>query len=126
MEQKFFICKHCGNMIGIIRESGVNIICCGQKMSELTANTSDGAAEKHVPVIKAAGDMVKVSIGSAKHPMLEEHHIEWVYLKTTHGGQRRVFEIEDKPEADFALAAGEKAEIAYGYCNLHGLWKAEI
>ena len=34
-EKKFYICKHCGNMIGMIKSSGVNVVCCGDPMTEL-------------------------------------------------------------------------------------------
>ena len=38
-EKKFYICKHCGNMIGMIKSSGVNVVCCGDPMTELKPNT---------------------------------------------------------------------------------------
>ncbi|NCU32922.1 MAG: TetR family transcriptional regulator, partial [Candidatus Moranbacteria bacterium] len=34
-EQKFFICRHCGNLIGMIFNQGVPTVCCGEKMEEL-------------------------------------------------------------------------------------------
>ena len=63
-------------------------------------------------------------VGSVDHPMLEEHHIAWIYLQTTDGGQRKCLEVDGKPEATFALG-GAKVVAAYEYCNLHGLWKAD-
>ena len=32
----------------------------------------------------------------------------------------------DKPEAEFIVADGDEAIAAYEFCNLHGLWKADI
>ena len=29
MEQKFYICKHCGNIITKVKDTGVPVICCG-------------------------------------------------------------------------------------------------
>ncbi len=125
-EQKFYICKHCGNLIGMIEPSGVPIVCCGEKMSELVANTTDAAVEKHVPVVTVNGNLVTVTIGSVAHPMTPEHHISWVYLGTDKGGQRKCLEVDSEPTVTFALTEDETALEAYEYCNLHGLWKKEI
>lgn len=124
--QKFFICKHCGNLVGMIHSSGAPLTCCGDEMTELKANTSDGAKEKHVPVVEVNGNIVTVSVGSVPHPMIEEHHIEWVYLETSEGGQRKSLEVGAEPKVTFALTDGEKPLAAFEYCNLHGLWRADI
>ncbi len=123
-QTRFFVCKICGNLVGMIHSSGVKMICCGQEMTELIPGSVDASHEKHVPVIKKNGDTVTVRVGSADHPMLEEHHIAWIYLQTEHGGQRKCLQIGGAPEATFALG-GEKPVAAYAYCNLHGLWKAD-
>src|SRR5574344_1338500 len=74
---KFYICKHCGNIVGMINDSGVVHVCCGEKMSELVPNTTDAAKEKHVPVITVKGNEVHVAVGSVAHPMEAEHYIQW-------------------------------------------------
>lgn len=123
---KFYICKHCGNIVEMVDDSGVVPVCCGESMHELVANTTDGAHEKHVPVVTVNGNEVKVAVGSAAHPMENAHFIEFIQLKTSKGIQRHVLNPSEKPEAVFALSAGEKAIAAYEYCNLHGLWKADV
>lgn len=123
---KFYICNHCKNIIGKIHDSGVPVVCCGEKMAELVPNTTDAATEKHVPVIKVEGTSVTVTIGSTLHPMTEEHLIQWVYLETEEGGQRKNLKAGDKPELTFAITPGDRVKAAYAYCNLHGLWKAEV
>ena len=35
MEQKFYICKHCGNIIAKVKDAGVPVVCCGEPMSEI-------------------------------------------------------------------------------------------
>ena len=120
---KFYICEHCGNIIEYVKESGVPVMCCGQKMTELVPGTSDGAHEKHVPVVSIDGDRVIVEVGSVEHPMVEAHYIQWIAIETTRGSQRVKLEYTDKPRAEFRLAEGEKFVAAYEYCNLHGLWK---
>ncbi len=125
-EPRFFICKHCGNIITLLEDSKVPVVCCGENMTELVANTSDGATEKHVPVADQAFGTVSVMVGSVAHPMLPEHHISWIYLQTNLGGQIKYLEVGAEPSASFALSKDEVAVTVYEYCNLHGLWKAAL
>ena len=90
---------------------------------ELTPNTTDGAYEKHVPVIEQQGDHVTVTVGSVPHPMLDVHYIEWILLETATGYQKHDLKPGQEPKAEFAVT--EPVLAAYEYCNLHGLWKAE-
>ena len=89
----------------------------------VTPNTTDGAYEKHVPVIEQNGDFVTVKVGSVEHPMLEVHYIEWIILETATGYQKHDLKPGEKPEAHFAVT--EPVVAAYEYCNLHGLWIAK-
>lgn len=125
MKAKFYICRHCGNLIGMIHDSGVPVVCCGEKMEALVPNTVDASGEKHLPVVTVADGVVTVRVGSVAHPMVEEHFIEWVYLKTETGGMRKALQPGQAPEVTFALG-GEKAVAVYAYCNLHGLWMTEV
>ena len=122
---RFFVCEHCGNQIEMIKDNGVPVMCCGQKMTELIPGTSDGAAEKHVPVFTVDGNKVLVSIGSVEHPMVEAHFIEWIAVETVKGTQRKYLKPEERPVAEFELTADDSVVAVYAYCNLHGLWKAE-
>ena len=85
---KFYVCEHCGNIITFVKSSGVPVMCCGQKMTEIVPGTTDAAVEKHVPVVKAEGSQVTVTVGAVEHPMLPEHFIEWIVLETQQGSQR--------------------------------------
>lgn len=122
---KFVICRTCGNLVEMIEDSGVNMVCCGEEMEELTANTVDAAQEKHVPVVEKEGNKVTVKVGSVTHPMAEEHYIQWIYLVTKQGVQRKCLNPGEEPAATFALVEGDEVVAAYEYCNLHGLWKKE-
>ena len=122
---KFYICEKCGNLVEKIEDSGVPMVCCGQKMTKIEAGTVEASREKHIPVATVDGDKVTVNIGSVAHPMVPEHSIEWVYLQTDRGGQRKCLNAGEAPEVTFALA-DEKPVAVYAYCNLHGLWKADI
>ena len=121
---KFYKCPHCGNVIGKVVDSGVAVVCCGQKMEELVANTVDASQEKHVPVVTKVDDCtIKVQVGSVEHPMLPEHHISFIYVETENGGMK--INLKDKPEATFCTCS-DKPVAVYEYCNLHGLWKTEL
>lgn len=109
----------------MIKDTGVPVVCCGEKMEVLTANTQEASQEKHLPAVTIVGKEVKVKVGSAPHPMLEEHSILWVYLETEHGCQRKVLVPGEEPEATFTL--NEDIPVAvYAYCNIHGLWKTQL
>ena len=123
---KFYICEHCGNIITKLSSSGVPIKCCGQNMVELEAGVKEAAVEKHVPAVTVEGNLVKVVVGSVVHPMTEEHFIPWVALETEKGASIQWLNPNEAPEVVFALAEGQTAKAVYAYCNLHGLWKAEL
>lgn len=123
---KLFKCAHCGNIIEMVEDKGVKVVCCGEPMQLLDPNTTDAATEKHVPVVESDGNKVVVKVGSVEHPMLEEHHISFIILETDKGVQKKYLDPAGKPEAEFVLADGEKAVAAYEYCNLHGFWKAAL
>ena len=91
--------------------------------TEFTANTSDGAHEKHVPAITVDAETVTVKVGSVEHPSLETHYIEFIVLQTESGIQTKWLKPGMKPEAVFRTT--NKPLAAYEYCNLHGLWMAE-
>ena len=124
-EHRFFLCRRCGNLVGLIHDGGAPLLCCGREMEPLVPNTAEAGGEKPLPVVSVENDRVHVSVGSTAHPMTEEHSIQWVYLQTTRGGQRKCLHPGDAPEAVFALC-GDAPVAAYAYCGLHGLWRTDI
>ena len=123
---KVFKCVKCDNMISYLNKAACDVKCCGETMVELVPNTSDGAGEKHVPVVTVEGNIVTVTVGEVEHPMLENHYIQWIAIETEQGRQRKTLNPGDKPVAQFALVDGDKVKEVYEYCNLHGLWKTEV
>lgn len=121
---KFYICEHCGNLVTMVKSSGVPLVCCGERMKELIPGTVDASKEKHVPVYSVDGTAVAVNVGSAAHPMQDVHYIEWIAVETERGIQLKRLKPNEAPAAVFALADGEEVQAVYAYCNLHGLWKA--
>ncbi|MFV0400063.1 MAG: desulfoferrodoxin [Oscillospiraceae bacterium] len=124
-ELKFYRCALCGNLFVVLNDSGQNPICCGQEMNLLAPNTSDGAGEKHVPVLVRNGKNLTVKVGEVPHPMLEEHYIQWVIVLQGDKFQTAALKPGEAPEATFTLDSDSEPVTAYEYCNLHGLWSAK-
>lgn len=121
----FYVCKVCGNLVEVVNEGGGHLVCCNQPMVELKANTVEASFEKHIPVVELKDGILNVKVGSVEHPMTEEHHISWIYVKYDGTTQKTKLNAGMKPEASFFVGEAKNIEI-YAYCNLHGLWKAEI
>jgi len=122
---KFYICRHCGNIVAYLHESGVKVVCCGEAMQELIPNSTEASNEKHIPVIEVKGNQVVVKVGEVLHPMLDVHYIEWIALETKHGNQRVTLKPGDAPIATFSLVDNDEVVRAYAFCNIHGLWVKE-
>ncbi|HHW21928.1 MAG TPA: desulfoferrodoxin [Clostridiaceae bacterium] len=121
----FYKCSVCGNLIGKIEDSGVEIVCCDKPMEKLVANTVDASKEKHVPVAEVDGDKITVKVGSVAHPMVEEHYIQWICVICSDRVQKVRLSPGQEPTATFIVPESGEVEI-YEYCNLHGLWKTTI
>lgn len=120
-KKEVYRCTTCGNIVEVLNP-GAAMSCCGNPMTLLKENTTDGALEKHVPVIEPIEGGYRVKVGSVEHPMLPEHYIQWIELLTETDVLRHELKPGDKPEATFMTTA--KEVTAREYCNLHGLWKA--
>ena len=124
MEMVFLRCKHCGQIVAVVKKTGVPMMCCGEKMEVIQPGTGDASLEKHVPVVTTEKGKVTVTVGSVEHPMIPEHYIEWISLQTKAGNQRKILNPGDRPVAEFAIFEGDEVIAAYAYCNLHSLWKS--
>lgn len=121
MSITFYRCSTCGNIVGMIKSGGGQLVCCGKPMEELKPNTTDAAVEKHVPVVERKDGKLVVKVGSVAHPMTDAHYIEWILVTDGVNTQRIALTPADQPEAVFCDR--EHGDV-YAYCNLHGLWKA--
>ncbi len=122
---EIYKCEVCGNIVEVLHAGAGELVCCGQPMKNMVAGTTDGAAEKHVPVIEKVEGGYKVKVGSVAHPMTEAHYIEWIELICNKCGkvQRKYLKPGEAPEAVFA--SDSDSVTAREYCNLHGLWEAK-
>ena len=122
LKNKILISDDNQDIVEVIATNGCEISCDNKPMKELVANSTDAAQEKHVPQFQINGNIVKVDVGSVKHPMEEAHMIGWVYIVTNQGAQRKFLKANTDPVIEFALCPDEQLEEVYAYCNLHGLW----
>lgn len=116
-----FKCALCGNIVEVMHAGGGTLKCCGQPMDLLTENTTDAATEKHVPVVEKTAEGFLVKVGSAAHPMAEEHFIQWIEIIAGDKIYRQFLSPGDAPEAAFKVEA--ESVKARAYCNLHGNWE---
>jgi superoxide reductase len=114
-------CEHCGNIIEVLSAGAGEPVCCGKPMTLLVENTSEGAQEKHLPVVEKIPGGYRVSVGSVAHPMEEKHYIQWIELLADGASFLKFLKPGDRPEAVFTVEAAQVS--AREYCNLHGLWK---
>lgn len=125
-KREIYRCPICGNIVEVLHEGAV-LSCCGKPMQLLRENQTDGAYEKHVPVVERVEGGFRVSVGSTAHPMADDHYIQWIELLTPTCLMRRELHPRDKPEALFLIGDGSacaKGDVeAREYCNLHGLWR---
>lgn len=118
---QIYKCAICGNIVEVVHSGAGQLVCCGQEMDLLTENSTDASQEKHVPVIEMSAEGIKVSIGSAAHPMEEAHYIEWIEIIADDKSYKQFLKPGNAPEAEFKISA--ESITARAYCNIHGLWK---
>lgn len=120
-KNEIYKCEKSGLMVEVLQDAEGTPMCCGEPMKLLRENTTDGAKEKHVPVVEKIEGGYRVTVGSMEHPMTDAHYIQWIELVTSTGVLRHNLTPQDKPVAEFKTDATEVE--AREYCNLHGLWK---
>ena len=118
---RFYICNICGNQIGMIKNAGPKVMCCGQEM-QLMENNAQGDPQKHMPVCKVVDDKVYVDIGQINHPMDEDHYIEWIAIVGENKTVRVQLKPNQEPKTIFEYIPNS---TVYAYCNKHGLWKLD-
>lgn len=118
-------CEVCGNIVEVLHEGGGNLFCCGKEMRYFEENTTEGAKEKHLPVIEKTENGYLVKVGSVEHPMEDKHYIEWIELIADGVSYRRFLKPGDKPIAEFCIKEANNLQ-AREYCNLHGLWRSNL
>ena len=120
-QREVYRCDVCGNVVEVEYAGKGELVCCGQPMRSMKANTTDAAKEKHVPLIEKVDGGVLVKVGSIPHPMEEKHYIVYVEICADGIIMRKYLKPGSAPEAFFRTDA--KNIQAWEYCNLHGLWK---
>ena len=136
--QKFYMCKACGNIIGVINNTGIPMYCCRQEMEELTpqvinSNNSNqneksnsthslkNIKENNIFKVGKTIDGKSISVIVDKS-YLTPNSICWAYINTKKGGQRKNILKDDSPVVNFKIVDDEVIS-AYLYCSEHGLFK---
>lgn len=122
--RSLYYCKHCKNLVEVVQAGGGELVCCGEAMTLLKANTTEAANEKHIPVIEETPTGIKVTVGSVEHPMTEEHYIVFIEVLTESEVIRKELKPGMKPQAEFNVKKSDVLEVRE-FCNLHMLWAAK-
>lgn len=123
---EIYKCMECGNVVEVFAGGDGELVCCGEPMKNLAANTVDAAKEKHVPVIEPVAGGYKVKVGSVAHPMTEEHYIQFIELVCDCCNCVKLLNPGDAPEAIFECTCDADKVYAREHCNIHGLWKGAM
>ena len=119
---EIYYCKLCKNLVEAVGAGNGTLVCCGEQMVRLAANSQDAATEKHVPVVVEKDGGVEVTVGSVEHPMTEEHYITFIEVITEKSVCRKILKPGEKPTAFFGIPLAQIKEVRE-FCNLHMLWK---
>jgi len=120
---RFYRCDVCGNIMVMLLKKGDKKTCCEQYMTIVEPNTTDGAGEKHVPVVVRDKRIIHVMVGAVPHPMLPEHFIELMAIDAGKKTEIAYLAPGLEPKIDFAdIGSG----TVYEYCSVHGLWKTDF
>ncbi len=129
---QIYKCKSCGNIVEVLYTGEGQLVCCGKPMQMMQEKEKEEGQEKHLPVIKElpanvcqGKDGVRIKVGETKHPMKENHYIEWIEIIMADGKRGRKFlKPGVRPEVEFYTR--KQVIGARAYCNVHGLWKYEM
>lgn len=115
-------CNKCKAMVKVIEECNCTcgIVCCGEEMQKIKANSTDGSAEKHLPTYEIKGDLIEIVVN---HVMEDEHYIEWISAVSDKEEHIKYFNPGEKAKAVFKYSDNM---TLYSYCNKHSLWKVEV
>jgi desulfoferrodoxin len=60
-----------------------------------------------VPLVHEEEGKVYVKVGETLHPMDPDHYIDWIYLLTDKGAQRKILHPGQQPEVIFLISEDE-------------------
>lgn len=123
---ELYKCDVCGNFVEVVLAGAGELVCCGEPMKLLKANTTDAAQEKHVPFFVKKDDELEVRVGSVLHPMTDEHYIQFIEVVSEDERYVKRKYLFPTDEPIFPLKGYDIGALsAREYCNLHGLWEAK-
>ncbi len=121
---ELYKCEICGNLVEVVLDGAGELVCCGQAMQRLEANTTDGDGEKHVPVFIKKDDVLEVRVGSQPHPMTDEHYIQFIEVISDDEVYMKRKYLKPNEEAFLKLKCYDIGKMsAKEFCNIHGLWE---
>ena len=121
---RLYRCPICDTVVEMLDKVGLELACCGPAMVPLEPKTGHPGATTHLPIIRQTARSLTVVVSAKRHPMTENHYIEWIEVFSGGKCMRAFMEPFQEPEATFELQWGQREIEARAYCNVHGLWEA--
>ena len=118
---EIYKCHICGNVVQVLLNGMGNLVCCGENMEHLQAQfKEDELGEKHVPqILEENGKKV---IRLEKHPMTNEHYIQFIEAFSKDKTEIRLKYLCPNQTAEFDISDFDSEE-AIELCNIHNLWR---
>lgn len=117
---RFFYCPECNQVHIRLIDSDKPIVCCENPVEELVNNPISDELDEHKPTIRKIGNFVTITVDH--HPMLDIHHLLFIFLETNQGFQYKYLKQDSLPKVEFILAQNEEIVNVFVYCNVHLLW----
>lgn len=121
---EFYKCNICGNFVEVVLSGEGELVCCGQPMEKMRAQSSseEMLGEKHVPVVSKNGEVLEVRVGEIPHPMEDSHYIQFIEVNSLDKRyvKRKYLFPHEEPVLQYKCNC-DKVE-ARELCNIHGLW----
>lgn len=126
--REIYKCEICGNIVEVIQEGAGELVCCGEPMQKAeTKHQEEMINEKHIPALKKYDDNKwSVVIGNETHPMTNEHYIQFIEAVSSDGKYMKRVYLKPNEKAELELDCICNNMIAREYCNIHGLFEAEL
>ena len=124
-KERLYRCPVCDTVVEVLDRVGIDLVCCGPAMIPLKPRTERCGADHHLPLIRPEGEGLTVVVGAgSEHPMVEDHHIEWIEVAFDSKCFRHFLKPGQKPSATFDIGTCDREVSIQAYCNVHGLWES--
>lgn len=115
---RFYICNKCKNQVGMIKDNGPKIMCCGNEMELMKINK-----DKDIPKYEIKDNKIIVDIQKNEYSENKQNDIMWVALVSDDQTIRKRVDTNKNNTLVFEYISNSDL---YVYSNKYGLLKDKI